>query len=198
MISIGADGDIHRILARTIEAEKNTALLVIDVQEEFCNPMFTRGNEETESVSKKIQKLAPAFREASIPVYAIWYGGTTRRTKKNPPVFYNFQPEEQDIKVKKLKPSVFDCFEASMDFRLKMAGIKNLLLCGFNRSSCVMFSALDAKNHGYNTYLLEDLSGDGKMDYQPSKNESVKCFVQNGIEVISADKLVDALKIRPK
>src|SRR5665213_1975266 len=74
----------ENLAALTLKYKDQLALLVIDVQEDFCNPNIpyggdgwsgdeSRGNEETKAVSERIQSVVPEFRKAGIPVYDIYY-----------------------------------------------------------------------------------------------------------------------------
>lgn len=160
----------ENLAKQTIRYEGDTALLVIDVQKEFCaepdlldRALFNmrRGNQETKDVSARIQSLVPEFRKAGIPVYAVYFdlGGK--------PHFYNFKPVRGDVVLSKNNDSAFD--RTDLKEILAEHGRKNLLTCGFNLNACVYQTAMDAVKEGFNVSLLRDLCGnDAVNDYEPA------------------------------
>lgn len=150
-----APANLARLNVHYAPPEGDTAVVIIDVQKKFCDPRGRRGNQKTQEISERIQKLAPAFRAAGVPTYVVyfarpaWLGGRAR--------FYKFRPEKGDIKVRKYTDSAFD--SGKLKDLLKSHGRKNLLVCGFNASACVYRTARDAKLNGFNVTLMEDLTG---------------------------------------
>ena len=128
-----------------------TALLVIDVQEGYCAPKY-RKHVEQDAVARRIASIAPAFRKAGIPIYAVYYdehylGG-----------FHRFKPANDDIVVPKNKDSAFE--GSNMEELLKKNGHKNLLICGVYESLCVKKTAEDALKRGFKVTVLKDLTAD--------------------------------------
>lgn len=150
--------DYKSLVEKIKNMEKNNisvALLVVDVQHKFCENKFPyRGNKETEEISEHIQELIPAFRKASIPVYAIYSSGAKYNGN---PGFYKFTPDETDTLVMKRKDSAFK--GSRIKRLLKKDGIDTIIACGFNEIACVKKTLLDARKLGFDTYLLHDLSG---------------------------------------
>ena len=139
------------------------ALLLIDVQAQFCDPEheYREGNRETQETSERIQRIAPIFREASIPLYVVY-------TEPQPRI-YMFQPDyKKDTIINKYGNSPFD--ETQIEENLHESNKKLLLVCGFNLSACVFDTVKDALKRSFNVALLEDLSGNGKYFYQGHPN----------------------------
>src|SRR5688500_16544059 len=109
----------------------DTVVLVIDVQKQFCDPK-TRGNKRTEKASERISAIIPAFREAGLPVYAVYF--STERLKAHQIDFYKFKPDRQDILVAKNSESA--CRGSNIHEILKKNNIKTILACGFNINAC--------------------------------------------------------------
>ena len=65
-----------------LKYDQHVALLVIDVQKEFCDPAGRRGNGETEEISGRIQSIVPAFRKAGVPVYAVYFSRNGEKIRK--------------------------------------------------------------------------------------------------------------------
>ncbi|MBU6474689.1 MAG: isochorismatase family protein [Alphaproteobacteria bacterium] len=131
-------------------------LLVIDVQREFCDPWYSRGNKETKAVSERIQSIAPAFRRAGVPVYAVYYSTTGEKERRDID-FYKFLPASEDQLFAKSTDSAFE--SGRLKKALENDKRKLLLVCGFNQAACVKRTVLSARKEGYDVCLLEDLAG---------------------------------------
>jgi len=140
------------------------ALLVIDVQEEFCDPKHKekRGNEDTVRISERIQSIIPEFRKASIPIYAVYFSYTEIKDKSKID-FFKFKPLKSDILVRKTTDSAFQ--GSNIDELLKKKKKRLLLTCGFNLNACVERTVKDATERGFKVCVLEDLSGNGQMSF---------------------------------
>jgi len=75
-----------------------------------------------------------------------------------------------DIAVPKNDNSAFKGSDISK--RLKEAGIKTILVSGFNTNSCVRRTVTDALDEGFNVWLLEDCVGNDK--YNTGSGEKYK------------------------
>jgi len=141
-----------------LKYEGRTALLVIDTQREFCDPKHPhkRGNEETVTVSERIQSLVPEFRKANIPVYAVYSSRNGERPAADID-FYKFAPRKEDILVAKDTDSAF--WGSDIKEILEHDDKKLLLVCGFNQAACVLSTVVDARDLGFKVCLLEDLVG---------------------------------------
>jgi len=83
-----------------VKLPRDLALLVIDVQQEFCDPQGARGNKETREVSQRIRRLVPAFRKAGVPVYVIYFADDPKKTQDVD--FYEFRPRQGDFVLRKM------------------------------------------------------------------------------------------------
>lgn len=150
-------------------AKADVAVLLIDVQDIFCDPKGPRGSDETKEVSERIGSIIPAFRAAGIPVYAVYtespYNKSyhkRRADKNNTQGFYKYHPVAGDCIVAKTWDSAFQSTE--LDKILKKDGRRKLLVCGFNFSACVKETVIAARNHGYETWLMPDLTGNDSLN----------------------------------
>ena len=166
------------------------ALLVIDVQHEFCDPADERGNKETEEVAGKIQTAVPEFRKAGIDVYAIYFDNTTSKDPKDVD-FYKFRPEDGDTLVAKTTDSAFS--SSNIDMLLKRRGYKHLLVCGFNMASCVRRTIIAAHNHGYRVTLLEDLTGNDNLNGPAMVATARRLFKKNGTNLSNMGDVLGAI-----
>jgi nicotinamidase-related amidase len=178
-----------------IKYEGDVALLVIDVQKEFCDPkrFFGRGNAETAEVSKRIQSLVPEFRKAGIPVYAVYF---SREEKKNAADidFYEFTPHPDDTLVAKNQDSAFE--GSNIKKILLEDKRKTLLTCGFNLNACVKSTVLDALIEGFDVCLLRDLVGnDNENDCSPAEGHLAD-MRDMGVMIEKSDTILARLRDR--
>ena len=160
------------------------ALLVIDVQSQFCDPKNHRGNTHTERTAERIKRMIPEFRKACVPVYVIYFSRDEKPIDKID--FYQFAPEKSDIIVRKTADSAF---QGSMIGDILSAHRrKKILACGFNLGACVMRTVLDAKKEGYDVQVLRDLSENDNENYRgKGTTENIRQMMQQGIEMTRAE-----------
>lgn len=151
-----------------IKYEGEVALVVIDVQKEYCDPKGRRGNPETEAVSERIQSLIPEFRKAGIPVYAVYFS-CEEKSKPEEIDFYKFSPEPDDTLVRKNRDSAFK--GSNIREILRRDNRKLLLTCGFNLSACVASTVQDARSEGFDVCLLHDLTGNDNENPRDARYE---------------------------
>jgi nicotinamidase-related amidase len=145
---------------------QNAALLVIDVQKEFCDPADKQGcgNAETAIVSGRIRDAVPAFRELEIPVY-IFYVPFEGAKKAH---LYKLKRRRGDTVIAKRANSAFT--GGNLKDILERDGRESLLVCGFNQVACIKETVTAACSLGFQVCLMEDLTGNGKytnVDIEP-------------------------------
>lgn len=165
-----------------IELPRDLALLVIDVQKEFCDPNGSRGNKETREVSQRIKNLVPEFRKAGIPVYVIYFAEQAKKVKDID--FYEFRPEKGDFIVAKNDDSAFQ--GSHIGKMLEKHGRKMLLACGFNLNACVFNTVMDARSKGYGVHLLRDLTGNDDHNDSSSTESYLKQMQDKGVIITNA------------
>ena len=170
--------------------EREVGLLVIDVQKKYCYSGYAHGSEETETVSERIQSLAPEFRKAGAPVYAVYFD--TPKANASEIDFYKFSPEPEDTLVAKHDMSAF----LGGDIRkiLDKDHRKLLLVCGVYLNHCVRETVQDAAALGYDVLLLRDLTGDYKTDTGDTE-KNLGYMKNQGIAVVQSGQALQALKI---
>ena len=153
------------------------ALLVIDVQEEFCDPKQGRGNSETTEVSKRIKSLIPEFRKAGVPTYVIYF--SYKEKKPHEIDFYMFHPDKQDVLIAKNADSAFQ----GSDIRKVLDEHKRttLLACGFNLNACVYSTVMDARKNGFDVCIMRDLTGNDNCNDRTQTDDKVKKMIKEGI-----------------
>ena len=170
----------------------DVALLVIDVQKEYCDPRGSRGNRQTEEISQRIQAITPEFRAAKVPVYAIHFDWTLKKKKTKEIDFHHFIPEKDDILVGKCTDSAFQSGPAKSLFRDH--GRKLLLACGFNTSACVKSTVMDARREGYDVCLLTDMVGNDS--HNPSSPEyAIEEMKKSDVTMTASDIVLKEIKV---
>lgn len=154
-----APANIARTNIRYSPVAGDTALLLIDVQKEFCDPKGRRGTAETREICERIQRLTPAFRNAGVPAYSVYMAFIPVLNRAG---YYLYRPEKDDVQIRKSTDSAFA--SSKIDRILKADGRRHLLVCGFNLNACVYKTVVDACNAGYRVVILEDLTGNDRLN----------------------------------
>lgn len=160
----------------------NLALLVIDVQKEFCDPAGERGNKETADVAERIRNIVPAFRAANIPTYAIYFSCAPKGPSEID--FYKFTPDPHDQLIAKNKNSAFE--GSTIKTILKTDKRKTLLVCGFNLNACIYSTVVDARRNGFDVCLLRDLVGNDKYNFTANTPHMLKKMKEKGVVIRSS------------
>ena len=176
----------------TLKYEGKVALLVVDVQKKFCAKEVGLGNDETVAVSKHIGSLAPEFRKASVPVYAVYCSIPGSRQTD----FYEFEPCFGDVLIGKNRDSAF----AGSNIRdiLEKDHMKLLLICGFNLNACLKETISDARKAGFDVCLLRDLAGNGILSSgdEDDTRRTLEEMQQEGVMMAQSGEVLEQLKAR--
>jgi ureidoacrylate peracid hydrolase len=179
-------------ILRTVEQQvqpQHTALLVVDMQNDFCatggylqrtraasarNPIRV---DENAGIAQRIGVLAAAARQAGMPV--VWLRSVydfrylapahiAKRTDEGCCIegtwgvdFFHIRPEPADLVVDKHTFSGF--FETPLDGMLRARGIQTLVLTGVATNVCVDSTLRHGFFLGYNIVLVEDCVGSGNQ-----------------------------------
>jgi nicotinamidase-related amidase len=165
------------------------ALLIIDVQHEFCDPTQGRGNTETKQVSKRIKDLIPEFRKAGVPAYVIYF--SYREKKPDQIDFYLFTPDKQDVLIAKNADSAFQ--GSDIKTILKDHQRTKLLACGFNLNACVFSTVMDARKNGFDVCVMRDLTGNDNCNDSSSTKEKIAKMEKEGIKFSDSATVLQAL-----
>ena len=138
---------------------KNTALLIIDVQEAF-NERVTLGHKRNNPDAEvQIAKILAAFRARSLPVFHIRHASTDpkslfrpSRTGYAPQAFVKAKAGEVEI-VKSVNSSFIG---TSLEADLKTRDLTHLVICGATTNHCVETTTRMAGNLGFSPQLLRD------------------------------------------
>lgn len=143
----------------------NTALIIIDMINNF---EFDKGEtlaEKTLKIADNINHLRHTFNKNNLPViyvndhYNLWKADIDKivnhcRNEKSNPLFEKLLPKEDDYFLIKPKHSAF--FGTSLNTLLYHLNVNNLILTGIAGNICVLFTANDAYMREYSLQVPED------------------------------------------
>lgn len=176
------------------DTPEETALLVIDVQSNFCDPRHKRGTGKTHRVAGRIARLAPQFRAAGVRIYAVYYTPMPDGTMIDPFHFHQFTPDSGDVLVPKATDSVFAGSDIAATLRRN--GHKNLLACGFNLRACVRDSVMDGLKRGFNICVLDDLTANDRANADGAKHDKIPArleLARHGARFAQSDSVLKRL-----
>lgn len=158
-----------------IPNRKETALIVVDVQEKFRPVIF-----EFDRVVENSSKLIRAFHAFKVPIIH------TEQYSKGLGVTV---PELAALlREKPVEKAEFSCFR-NETFRkhVKGLGVKSLVICGIEAHVCVLQTALDAIREGYEVYIVKDaISSRKKSDWKTAMDRAA----QSGAYSVSTEMII--------
>ncbi len=202
--------DLLTDLSEVIEPA-HTALLAIDVQNDFCAPgghteaRLGRDVAACQAVVEPIEGLAAAARRAGVPV--IWIKADYDRAYLSPPIharqvargmekaycvsgtwgagFYRVSPEDGDLVIEKHRHSAFAGTE--LDQMLRDRGIRTVAVAGVQTHVCVESTLRDASARGYYVVVPRDCVGSYDRDLH---DKTLRCVEMHFGEVVESADLV--------
>ena len=169
-------------MLRTLEdkvAPRHAALLVVDVQNDFCSDTGAFGRlgrdlSRAQQMVPRLEELIASARHAAVPVIFLRYAQTAAtesevhleqraRGRADIPYcregtegvdFYRVRPEGGDIVVTKNRYSGF--VNTNLDVILRSRGIRTLVLTGVATNGCVEATARDGFMFDYYIVFTED------------------------------------------
>ena len=190
--------------------DKNTALVVVDVQKDFC-PGGALAVSEGDKVVPVLNKYIEKFREAAAPIIFTrdWHppdhssfksqGGPwpphciqgSEGAKFHPDLFV---PSEAEVVSKAdKKDEAYSFFQGTkLAEELRRRGIKRLLVGGLATDYCVKETVLDGLKYGFEVYHLDDASkgvdvksGDSERALQDMVAEGAKRIMLKDVAIKS-------------
>ncbi len=189
----------------------HTALLAIDVLNDFCAPgghteaRLGRDVAACQAVVEPIEGLAAAARRAGVPV--VWIKADYDRAYLSPPIharqvargmekaycvsgtwgagFYRVNPEDGDLVIEKHRHSAFAGTE--LDQMLRDRGIRTVAVAGVQTHVCVESTLRDASARGYYVVVPRDCVGSYDRDLH---DKTLRCVEMHFGEVVESADLV--------
>jgi len=146
---------------------RDTALIIIDFQQRMIPHVFN--NEE---ILRNARKLVKAFKIFKMPILR------TEQRKLGKTV-------EGLNEGKAIEKITFSCYkERKFVEELEKINVKNCLLIGIETHICVLQTALDLKNNGYNVYVAVDCTGARK---KIDMEVALKRLANEGVKLTTAE-----------
>lgn len=193
-----------------IVAPIHTALLVVDMQNDFCSPEghFARNGKDVARLAPlppTINRLVSAARERGVPVIytrqttlpglasdtPAWLYFKTRDGKTpdytvagswGAEVIAELAPEPSDPVIEKHRPSAFH--ETGLDALLRDLRAESVVVAGCLTQGCVMATVMDASFHDYYAVVAEDCVGSTSEE----QHDNALRFLRSRYDVVpSAD-----------
>ena len=169
----------------------DTALLLIDVINDFefedADQMFERAME----AARKIRSLTERARQAGLPIVYVndnfghWrenfdeiIARCSREGARGKPLVDMLHPAEEDYFV--LKPQYSGFFETALGLLLNRLDVNRLILVGFSGNICILFTAGDAYMRSFDLTIPSDCTA----SLDPSENDRAVALLR---KVLDAD-----------
>jgi len=139
------------------KSPRNTALIIIDVQKGFDEPVW--GKRNNPQAEDNILKLLEAWRKNKRPIFHIQHMSLSPTSPLNPVHPGNaikdaLQPRTGEPLVQKNVNSAF--IGTDLEQKLRKIGCNSLVIVGLTTPHCVSTTTRMAGNLGFETYLVSD------------------------------------------
>jgi len=191
-----------------VEIDKHTALVVVDVQKDFC-PGGALAVREGDKVVPVLNKYIEKFRKAGAPIIFTrdWHPPDHSSFKAQggpwpPHCIQNsegakFHPnlsiplEGEIVSKADKKDEAYSFFQGTdLAAKLQRRGIKRLLVGGLATDYCVKETVLDGLKHGFEVYHLDDASRG--VEVNPGDSErALKEMMAKGAKRITLEKVAE-------
>ena len=136
---------------------RNTALIIIDVQKGFDEPVW--GERNNPQAEDNIARLLEVWRNHARPVYHIQHMSLSPTSPLNPNHPGNaikdaVQPHAGEPLIQKTVNSAF--IGTDLEQQLRKVGYNSLVIVGFTTPHCVSTTARMACNLDFKTYIVSD------------------------------------------
>jgi ureidoacrylate peracid hydrolase len=202
--------NLKKLLAERLRNIHKVALIVIDVQNDFCHSQgaFSKRKVDLSHVQDKavpnLISLINKCRESQSPIIFVrtihsdwtnspsWLGRMAGMVEKIPiclpnswgAEFYKVGPKNSDYIVTKHRYSAF--IGTDLDLILRSKGIETLLFSGTVTNVCVETTARDGFNLDYNVILVEDCCG----AYFPEEHASTLNNISKYFGIVADSKTI--------
>jgi nicotinamidase-related amidase len=143
-----------------------TAVIVVDMQNDFAHPEGALYGEDARTALPVIAGLVERAHSAGVPVvftqdwheaddpeFAIW-GPHARADTWGARIVDELAPHPEDLRVTKLRYDAF--YGTSLDHRLRLRGVRHVVIVGTVANICVLHTAGSAALRFYDVVVPED------------------------------------------
>lgn len=190
-----------------------TALMIIDMQKDFCLPGAPFEVYGAMDVAKKIQKALKACREHGIPVIHVLRhyradgsdveitrydgfvkaGGSLVRGTESSEILDELKPIDGEYLIVKKRWSAF--FQTECDLLLRRLGVDHIVVTGVQTPNCIRGTVWDANSLDYEVTVLTDGTGAKTDDVHQANLFDMKNI---GIMLMTTDEFINSLPDVPR
>ena len=139
--------------------EKNTALLVVDVQRGFDQTTYWGGHRNNPEAEQKMAQLLAAWREHKLPVIHVKHDSVNHQSPLRPgqpgnQIRPEVFPKADEVLFSKTVNSAF--IGTSLEAYLRQQQINQLVICGMTTDHCISTTARMGANLGFEVIIPED------------------------------------------
>ena len=177
----------------------HTALLVVDVQNDFCHRDggLAQGGGDMTAIERAIGKLDDTIRQARKANIPVIFLRIVQSPETNSEAWESLEPEagprlvlagswgadyyapigpaEDDLEIVKHRHSGF--VATSLDLALRSMGIKTVVLGGVASNVCVEATARDAADYDYYVVVLSDASGAVRDELHEAALYTIRTYI---------------------
>ncbi len=178
---------------------KKTALIIIDMQNDFVLPTAPQTIARAEIIVPNIQKVLASFRSQELPVFHVYReyradGSDIENTRLNTflteqkycvphtkgcEIIDELRPIEGEYKIVKNRFSGF--MQTELDFILRRLSVEKIVVCGIQYPNCIRATIFDGVALGYDVTLITDATEAqteeiAKANILDIKNIGVECL----------------------
>lgn len=147
------------------KAGEETLLLIVNLDEKYCDPVKGTGSEQTKEGARRFEKLAAKFRRTGATLCATYVADAP--LAKQQVRYTEYKPAEDDILVCSTGKDVIVLDDPVLAEKLKSANIRNIMVLGTSFNKAVCNYAIAAKEKGFNVSVLTDMTGnENTLDVQ--------------------------------
>lgn len=180
-------------------SREKTAVIVMDVQREFCDPKYrindpnySRGSEHTHFVASKIVDLVREFRRAKIKTITVYADINNEGIDTACGGLHLLTPLSADTNISKLENNAFST-KSNLSTYLHDNKITHLLMMGFNAGACVYASVDSAIRKGFDITVISDAVGQDN-GLHGDINKYLRKMQVAGAKIFTSSSIISALK----
>ncbi|ULJ62774.1 cysteine hydrolase family protein [Wielerella bovis] len=142
-----------------MELKRNTALMLIDMQQGFDDVAYWGGGRNNPKAEENALQVLVKFRQENLLVIHVQHASTLAQSRLNPnhqgfAFKKGFEPKNNEILITKNVNSAF--IGTNLHELLQEHQIDTLFICGLTTDHCVSTSTRMAGNLGYQVYVFAD------------------------------------------
>jgi isochorismate hydrolase len=181
-----------------------SALLVIDMQNYFCDPISHAYFKDATSIIPNILQITTIYRRNHLPIiftrYALlrneppgamsrWWKDILYDDNEMSNIIDLLHPLKNEMVIRKTQYSAF--YETNLDQFLKKLGVTNILITGVLTHLCCETTARDAFMRNYDVFFVSDGTGSNKKNLH---NATLRTLSDGFATLVTTDEVISWMK----